>query len=73
MNQSVSDIIRLRFGWFIILSLSVAMLTPLWLLVVGGEDLMKEKRLDYLYQLMYLILGFVLGGGGSETPKENKP
>tara|TARA_R110000803_G_scaffold124501_1_gene192249 strand:+ start:273 stop:485 length:213 start_codon:yes stop_codon:yes gene_type:complete len=65
MPRSVSDLIRLRFGWFLIAALTIAIMTPIWMLLVGGEDDLKAERQAYLYQLLYLILGFVLGGSSA--------
>ena len=73
MPRSVSDIIRLRFGWFLIAALTIAILTPIWVMLAGGEDDLKADRQAYLYQLLYLILGFVLGGSTAVEPTDKKP
>ena len=70
MPRSVSDLIRLRFGWFLIAALTIAIMTPVWMLLVGGEDDLKAERQAYLYQLLYLIIGFVLGGSSADKGEQ---
>ena len=72
MPRNISDVIRLRFSWFLIAALTIAILTPIWLIIFGGEDDLKAERQAYLYQLFYLILGFVLGGSTTTEIDKNK-
>ena len=71
MPRSTDEIIKLRIAWLVIFVLVMATLAPLFMFYGEQGDTNRAERAEMVYNLIFLLVGYLIGTKAS--PESNEP
>ena len=71
MPRSTDEIIKLRIAWLVIFVLVMATLAPLCMLYGEQGDPNRAERTEMVYNLIFLLVGYLVGT--KTSPESNEP
>ena len=69
MPRPTDEIIRLRITWLVIFVLGMATIAPFLMLLGELGDPNRARRAELLYNLLFLLVGYIVGGAKAEGQK----